>query len=161
MGRRNIAASHDSIVLYPCFLRAASQGSLPLVSYHLQNRQTHLNHKSPLNTTLRLTNWLAITFFGLSVVVIALSNPSTSVLAAFNLIPFGLALLANRVDSRRSAIWAAVVANGLWAALYIGVALIVLLGLGGTLIAVPFVLVIAIPCMLNSATSWRSLHAGG
>jgi len=84
-----------------------------------------------------------------------------SVPAALNLLPFGSALVAIRADSRRSAAWVAVVANALWALLFIGIALIVLVGLGGTLIAVPLALIVAVPCALNALSLWGLLRARG
>ena len=113
-----------------------------------------------MNPALRIINFIALAFFGFAVVAIALANPSASVLAVLNLVPFGLALLAVRADSTRTAVWAGVLANGLWALLYVGIAVVVLAGLGGSLVAVPLALLVAIPCVLNTVVLRRSLNAG-
>lgn len=98
-----------------------------------------------LNPALRIVNFIALAFYGFAVIAIALANPSASVPAAFNLLPFGLALLAARADASRTAVWAGILVNVLWVLLYVGIAMTVLAGLGGSLVAVPLVLLVAIP----------------
>ncbi|WP_144007133.1 hypothetical protein [Pelomonas sp. KK5] len=112
-----------------------------------------------MNKFLRAANWIAIAFFGFAVLAIVVAQPSASALSALNLVPFGLALMAARADSKNSARWAGLLANSLWALLYIGIAGVVVAGLGGSLIAVPVVLLVAAPCVLNATTLWRSLRA--
>lgn len=87
--------------------------------------------------------------------VIAIAQPSGAVLSALNLIPFGLALVAVRGDSRKSARWAGLLTNVLWALLYlVGAVALLAWGSGGSLQAVPFLLLIATPCVFNAATLW-------
>lgn len=111
-----------------------------------------------LNTTLRITNWVAIAFFGFSVLAIAAAEPSASLVSAANLLPFGAVLIAVREDSTRFALWSAAALNVLWAVLCVTAAVIVLAGLGGMLFAVPFLLAIAVPCALNARVVWRKLR---
>ena len=113
-----------------------------------------------LHPALRIINFIALAFFGFAVVAIALANPSASVPAILNLLPFGLALLAVRADSSKTAVWAGVLVNGLWALLYVGIAMVVLAGMGGSLVAVPFALLVATPCVFNTVVLRRSLNAG-
>jgi len=56
--------------------------------------------------------------------------------------------------------WVALAFNVIWSILLLGAAIVVLLGYGGSLIAVPFVLAFSVPCILNIVVLWRGLRAG-
>ena len=113
-----------------------------------------------MNNSLRAANYIALGLFGIGVIALAIAQPGSAIVGAFNLVPFGLALLAARPASTRLAAWAAVISNGLWALLYIGVALVVAMGLGGTPVAIPIAMLIATPCILNALSMRNSLKQG-
>jgi len=65
-----------------------------------------------------------------------------------------------RQDTQRWFSWAALALNALWSIVLLGAVAVVLLGYGGSLIAVPFLLVFAAPCTLNIFVLLQSLRAG-
>ena len=108
----------------------------------------------------RVLNWLALAFFGFAIVVLALSYPSSAIPGGLNLLPYGSALIAMRPGTQHWFGWVALAFNALWSILLLGVAVVVLLGFGGSLVAVPFVLVFSVPCILTVIVLWRGLRAG-
>jgi hypothetical protein len=112
---------------------------------------------------LKALNWLALVFFGFAVITLGLMQPSKSVPAVFNLLPFGLALLAVRPGSRHVAAWFAVGFNGLWALLYLLVMVFAGFGLpGGLLVMAAVCIPVATLCVLNIRAVWtrKPLEAG-
>ena len=108
----------------------------------------------------RVLNWLALAFLGFAIVVLALSHPSSAIPGGLNLLPYGSALVAVRPGTQHWFGWVALAFNALWSILLLGVAIVVLLGYGGSLVAVPFVLVLSVPCIVNVVVLWRALRAG-
>lgn len=113
-----------------------------------------------MNSALRITNFIALSLFGAGVVAIAIAQPNSVVIGALNLVPFGMALIAARPTSTRISAWTAAISNALWALLYIGIAAIVALGLGGSPVAIPIALLVATPCMLNTFCLAKVLKRG-
>ena len=108
----------------------------------------------------RISNWLALAFFGLATLILAISYPSSPISGAANLLPFGAALIAMRPTTQYWFRWVALALNLLWSVMLLGAAVVVLLGYGGALIAVPFLVAVLAPCILNVVVLWRSLRAG-
>lgn len=104
-------------------------------------------------------NWIAPAFFGIAAHFVAIAQPGQPPLAALNIIPFALALIASRSGTAKAAAWVAVGINGLWAVSLTLTAAIVTLGLDGAPAVIPMVLAISIPCWLNVHAFWRALRA--
>jgi hypothetical protein len=97
--------------------------------------------------------------FALAVLVIALTQPVSLFIGAANLVPFGLALIAARANSRRGAAWGALAFNALWALLYFAVVIAAALRLAGLpRVAVFAAVIVGLPCALNMAFFWRQLR---
>ena len=108
-----------------------------------------------MQTWLKVLNWLAIALFGAAIIALGLMQPSKSVPAVLNLVPFGFALLAVRPNSRSLAARFAVGFNGLWALLYL---LIMWLAgsdvPGGLFFLALFCVPVAVLCIFNVKALW-------
>jgi hypothetical protein len=112
----------------------------------------------------KVGTWVLLVFFAFAVVGIVVSRPGATVLGAANLVPFGLALIAFRPDSRPVAAWAALLVNSAWFLLYVGVGAVVLLeGVSQPILVSILCAAVALPCLANSSVLWgrvRSTNAG-
>lgn len=108
-----------------------------------------------MKPSLKFLNYIALAVFGIAVIRLGLMGPGYAVPAVFNLLPFGIALLAAMPDSRPASAKVAVVLNIIWAAL---VLLALLFMIGRTtrdfLWVAAFCLPVAIICFLNSRALW-------
>ena len=113
-----------------------------------------------MNKGLRTANFIALGLLGAGIIGIAIAQPSSAILGAVNLIPFGMALIAARSNSSRLSAWAAIIFNGIGSLLYLSIAAAVALGLGGTPVAVPIALLVATPCVFNTISMANFLRRG-
>jgi hypothetical protein len=119
-----------------------------------------LARKLAMEKLARILDWIAIALFAIVNLLMMFPNPSAaSALPLLNLLPFGLALIALRADSRRCGAWLALGVNISWAVVLVGVAASAVLGYTGSPLGViAFCLVVAAPCALNVKVLIRRLR---
>jgi len=96
-------------------------------------------------------NLIALAFFVVAVLIMIFSNQASSVLPFLNLLPFALALIALRPESKRWGAWFALAVNVLYSTALVGVATFALAGdTLAPMLVMTFCLALAVPCALNA-----------
>lgn len=104
---------------------------------------------------LRILNFIAIAFFAITGVVLAVLQPSSPVWSFANLLPFGSTLIAAQVGFKPVAVWLALGFNSLWSVCVLAMIVAAVLGNVAMPLVVALVgIALAIPCVLNVNAMW-------
>ena len=123
-----------------------------------------------MTVIFKVYNWLGVGLFGLAGIAIAILQPSTYALSLLNILPYGSALLAAKLDSGASVRWLAVIINALWLGFLLLAAVMLYLerrsqsvisdvvspNLASTMLVLG---IIGIPCLLNAIYIGAMLNA--